>query len=175
MLPSICVTFVPNPVLLSIIGVILLVPTLTTAVSPSSPTVTTRKPKGELEMDYPTSGGGYGPSGNNGYPIVTSTLALIVPPQPQQGGIVPSSGNSWESAIYQTSGPGKAGVSGKPYQFINPNAYRSKGDDGINDTRGTVRYNFMPNGYLGRGIITHPADDSAPYVQANGEQKSVQK
>ncbi len=123
--------------------------------------VTTRKHKGEMEIDPYNN--------NNG---VSSTLTLTVPPQPEH-----QHQNIWESQIYQTSGPGPTGAipgggnnkGPSIFNFVDPNTFRVKGDDGINDTRGTVRYNVLPNGYMAPGIITNKADENALFTQATGK------
>ncbi|OXA60153.1 uncharacterized protein LOC110845280 [Folsomia candida] len=133
--------------------VIILLPFLSLLLSPCATLVTTRKHKGEPEVDlFPGGGRGRGPLQPG------TTLTLNVPPQ---NIVPPDQANMWESYVHEVNGPRRATV------FITPNALRTKGDDGINDPRGTVRYNFMPNGYLGKGVITNPADESAPYTQAN--------
>lgn len=86
------------------------------------------------------------------------TLTLVVPPQSPS----PSTGQglNWDP---------DRGQAGPVIRSLNPNALSRRGDDGVVDSRGTVRYNFLPNGRLAKGIITYPADETAPYAQASGK------
>jgi hypothetical protein len=82
------------------------------------------------------------------------TLAFNSPPLPYPQQVQPV---AWDSSLPASRSP----------LFLNPND-KSKGDERILDARGTVRYNFRPDGRIARGVITNKADENAPFLQAEG-------